>query len=224
MSMDGYEINDDPDYEMPDGFNSDSPEIRPGLGNREYWELDDYENETMVNPEYTPYTVTEIIPDKRTRYNSGLLEWQDGVTNKRNFDWSSKMFTEIDGTTVEYKYENNIYDRDLLLDNDKSSLTKPVPIIMMYDGQKGTFGHVYVVTNGEDFDPKKFAYTSITNTMSNGIDGYYYDKQQLDVDTNELSTWGKGFYASVGYVEQEELAYNHEALLEEGWNNLESET
>jgi hypothetical protein len=91
----------------------------------------------------------------------------------------------------------------------------------MYDSQKGLFGHVYVMTNGEDFDPKKFAYSALDNTMSSNAEMFYYDKVLLSVDTNELSTWGKGFYASVGYLPKCEVEYSYNDMLEQGWKDLD---
>ena len=207
--------------DYPEGFDKDSPEVYVGSGNREYWDFDDIEHDTMLNPEYTQYIVTEITPDPRTEYSHGELSWQDSVTKKRNFDWSSQMFTEVEGSSKEYDFNNCVVDRELYLDNDKDNLEDPVPVIMMYDSQKGVFGHIIVQTNGEDFDPNKFAYASISNTMSNGIQSYYYNKQSLAVDNSDLSTWGKGFHASVGYVEKQEIEYDYQALLAEGWKNLE---
>jgi hypothetical protein len=120
-----------------------------------------------------------------------------------------------------------VVSRDLYIHTSKKSAFKvcddePIPAIMMYDSQKGLFGHVYVMTNGEDFDPKKFAYVALDNTMSSSAEMFYYDKVGLSVDTNELSTWGKGFFASVGYLPKCEVEYNFTEMLEEGWNNLEN--
>ena len=214
--------DDEVTLDKPEGFDENSPEVYEGSGNQEYWEFDDIEHETQLNPEYTHYNVVEIIPDPRTEYSHGELSWQDSVTKKRNFDWSSNMFTEVEGSNKEYQFTNNVVDRDLYLDNDKDSLEDPVPVLMMYDSQKGVFGHIIVQTNGEDFDPEKFAYTSISHTMSNGIEGYYYNKESLTVDNNELSTWGKGFYAGVGWVEKAEIEYDYQAMLAEGWKDLEN--
>jgi len=92
---------------------------------------------------------------------------------------------------------------------------------MMYDSQKGMFGTAFVMTNGEDFDPKKFAYVALDNTMANNAEMFFYDKQMLSVDNSWLDTWGKGFYSSVGYVPKGEIEYDLNELLEEGWKDLE---
>ncbi len=216
---------DDDEMEV-DGFDSDSPEVYEGSGNREYWEFDDIEHETMVSYEYGRYSVTEINVDPRAEYKDGELTWSDAATKKRNFDWGSKLYTEVEGSTKEYEHENNVVCRELYIHDSKDTAFEvcdadPIPAIMMYDSQKGVFGHVYVMTDGEDFDPKKFAYASLDNTMSNNIYMLFYDKKSLTVDHNELSTWGKGFFASVGYLPKCEVEYDFQSALEEGWSYLE---
>jgi hypothetical protein len=57
--------------------------------------------------------------------------------------------------------------------------------------------------------------------MSSNAEMFYYDKVSLTVDTNELSTWGKGFHASVGYLPKCEVEYNYSEMLEQGWKDLE---
>jgi len=209
--------------DIPEGFDQDSPEVYEGSGNQEYWEFSDIEHETMLCSDLTQYTVTEITVDPRAEYVDGELQWQDKYSNKKNFDWSSEMFTEVENTSKEYGFDNVVVDRELFLFNKKSDLDDPVPVVMMYDSQKGTFGHLVVMTNGEDFDPKKLVISTLDNTMSTGIEYYYYNKQSLSVDTNCLDTWGKGFFADVGWVERQEIETNYSALLEEGWKNLDDD-
>jgi hypothetical protein len=215
-----YEDDDDMDVE---GFDEDSPEVYEGSGKREYWEFDDIEHETLVSYDHNLYTVTEINVDPRAVYKDGELSWTDKVSSKRNFDWSSKKFTEIDDTSKEYSFDNCVATRELYVHDSKDGVVDPVPVIMMYDSQKGVFGHVYVMTDGEDFDPDKFVYVAFDNTMTSHAEMFFYNKQLLTVDNNELSTWGKGFYASVGYVPKGELEYDLQAAIEEGWEFLDGE-
>lgn len=214
-------FGDDEDYETPEGYDMDSPEVYEGSGNREYWDFDDIEHETMISYEYVPYTVTEITVDPRAEYADGELRWNDKEMRKKNFDWSTPMYNTAGFTTKEYPFENCVVSRELYVHDTKKGLVDPVPVIMMYDSQKGTFGHLYIMTNGEDFDPKKFAYTALDNTMSSNAEMFYYDKVSLSVDHSELSTWGKGFFASVGYVPKDDIEYNFSEMLKQGWEDLE---
>jgi len=214
--------DDEVTLDMPEGFDKDSPEVYEGSGNREYWDFDDIEHETMVSYEYGSYDVTEVTVDPRAQYVDGQLEWNEKETRKKTFDWSANMTTDIEGTTKSYSYDNCVVSRELYVHDTKKGLDDPVPVIMMYDSQKGVFGHVYVMTNGEDFDPKKFAYVALDNTMSSNAEMFYYDKVGLSVDTNELSTWGKGFYANVGYIPKSDIEFDFNELLQQGWEDLEA--
>jgi hypothetical protein len=224
MAMYGDDfIDEDEEVERDEveGFDKDSPEVYEGSGNREYWDFDDIEHETMVSYEYVPYTVTEITVDPKAEYTDGELRWNDKEMRKKSFDWSTPMYVTVGNTEQEYPFENCVVSRELYVHDTKKGLVDPIPVLMMYDSQKGVFGHVYVMTNGEDFDPKKFVYTAFDNTMSNNAEMFYYDKVSLSVDNGELSTWGKGFFASVGYVPKEEIEYDWQSALEEGWKYLE---
>ncbi len=223
MMMYGDDLDDeDIERDEIEGFDKDSPEVYEGSGNREYWDFDDIEHETMVSYEYGSYNVTEVTVDPRAQYVDGQLEWNEKETRKKTFDWSANMTTEIEGTAQSYSYDNCVVSRELYINDTKKGLVDPVPVIMMYDSQKGVFGHVYVMTNGDDFDPKKFVYVALDNTMSSNAEMFYYDKVGLSVDTNELSTWGKGFYANVGYIPKGDIEYDFNELLKQGWEDLEA--
>jgi hypothetical protein len=223
MAMYGDDFSDEDEEVERDeieGFDKNSPEVYEGSGNREYWDFDDIEHETMVSYEYGSYNVTEVTVDPRAEYVDGELRWSDKETRKKTFDWSATMTREID-KVQSYNYDNCVVSRELYVHDTKKGIVDPVPVIMLYDSQKGVFGHLYVMTNGEDFDPKKFAYVALDNTMSNSAEMFYYDKVGLNVDTNELSTWGKGFFANVGYVPKGDIEYDFSMMLKQGWEDLE---
>jgi hypothetical protein len=211
----------DEGYETPEGYDMNSPEVYEGSGNREYWEFDDIEHETMVSYEHNQYSVTEIQIHPQAEYADGELRWNHKESTKKSFDWSAQMFTDVPNTTVNHDFGHCVVSRELYINTDKNGMDDPVPVIMMYDSQKGTFGSVYIMTNGEDFDPNKFVFSALDNTMSNNAEMFFYDKQMLSVDNSWLDTWGKGAYASVGYVEKSSIEYNFTELLEEGWKYLE---
>jgi len=211
------------DVETPEGYDSNSPEVYEGSGNREYWEFDDIDHDTMVSYDYSGYTVNEIKVDPRTEYYKGGLGWNDKESRKRNFDWSAEMFTTVEGTEQEHNFDKVVCSRELFVHDTKKGLVEPQPVMVIYDIQKGTFGHIVVQTNGEDFDPNKLVVSIIESGVGEHIETYYYDKQQVSVDTNWLDTWGKGSGAYVGYAPLYDIEFDFEKYLEEGWENLESE-
>lgn len=218
--MAGY---DDPsEEEVPEGFDENSPEVREGRKFIEYWELDDIDHNTVMSSEYCSFSVNEVELHPKAVYQGNEVTWDDKECQKRNFDWSQRQYTEK-GDSKDYNTDEvpNVYCVENFVHNTKKGLVDPVPVIMLYDAQKGTFGRVVVETNGEDFDPSKLAFGVNENTMTTHIEAIYYDKKDLHIDMDYLDTWGKGFHASVGYIPKGDLEWNRVELLELGWQDLE---
>ncbi len=216
------EDEDDESDEEEGGFDSNSPEVSPGRKYVEYWELDGIEHDTVVSAEYSSFTVTEVELNPKAVYTDGAVEWDEKERRKRNFDWSQKIYTEK-GESKDYSTENRkrVYSTEMFVHDTKKGLVDPVPVLMCYDAQKGSFGRVVVETNGEDFDVNKLVFGVCENTMTTHIDQYFYDKKPLSVDMDYLSTWGKGFHTSVGYMPKCDTEYDYEELLKYGWEDLE---
>ena len=216
------EEDDEVTLDVPEGFDENSPEVREGTKYIEYWDLDDIEHDTVISAEYSSYSVVEVNLHDKAVYNDGALDWDEKERNKRNFDWSQKLYTEV-GESKDHSCDSvpHVYSVENFVHDTKKGLVDPVPVLQMYDAQKGTFGRVVVETNGEDFDPKKLAFAVNENSMTTHVEGYYYDQKQLSVDMDSLSTWGKGFFASVGYIPKGDLEWNRKELLELGWKDLE---
>jgi len=209
------EDNESDEEEEEGGFDSNSPEVSPGRKYVEYWELDGIEHDTVVSAEYSSFTVTEIELHPKAVYVDGSVDWDDKECKKRNFDWSQKQYTET-GEGKDYSCENvsRVYSVENFVHDTKKGLVDPVPVLMCYDAQKGSFGRVVVETNGEDFNIDKLVFGICENTMTTHIDRYFYDKKPLSVDMDNLSTWGKGFHTSVGYIPAGDREWNREELLE----------
>lgn len=217
-----FQMEDDEDEENQE-YDSNSPPVMPGQRDVEYWNLDDFEHDTWVSADYAGFTMCEIELNPQAVYKDGTLDWDDKYSKKRNFDWSQDKFTPK-GSDKEVTFDRVVYSRELFIEDKPDDIlvySEAVPAIMVYDSQKGVFGRLIVETNGEDFDPKKFAYTVCENNMSNHITGFYYDKKQLTLDMDILSTWGKGFHVHAGYLPKIDTEYNHDLNMIEGWQNLE---
>lgn len=218
----GFGDIDNPDDELPEGFDENSPEVFPGRKYVEYWELDGIEHDTVVSAEYASFTMTEVELNPKAVYKDGSVDWDDKECKKRNFDWSQNKYTEK-GESKDYNTEGRkrVYSTEMFVHNNKKDCEDPVPVLMCYDGQKGSFGRVIVETDGDDFDVDKLVFGVCENTMTTHIDQYFYDKKPLNVDMDYLSTWGKGFHTSVGYMPKSDTEYNYEELLKYGWEDLE---
>lgn len=215
--------NDEITLDLPENYDTNSPEVYEGAGDREYYSWDDIEHETLLSFDYSGYTVNEIKVDPKTEYYKGSLEWNSKESQKRNFNWSADMFTTLDGTEQEYSFDKTVCSREFFVHDNKKGLVDPQPVMVIYELQKGTFGHIIVQTNGEDFDPNKLVVSVLETGVGNHIEMYYYDKNPLSVDTNWLDTWGKGAGAYVGYAPLYDIEFDFQKYLEQGWENLDSE-
>jgi len=216
------EDEDDDSDEDEGGFDNNSPEVKPGVKYREYWELGDIEHDTVLSRSYGSFTLQEIVLHPKAVYTDGTIDWDDKETKKRNFDWSQSKYTEK-GETTDFNTEGlqQVYCQEMFIDNEKDKVENPVPVLMCYDAQKGSFYRLYVETNGEDFDVDKLVVGVNENNMTEYMTEYFYDKVSLSQDHDWLSTWGKGFHADVGYMSEYDISFNREEWLKEGWKELE---
>jgi hypothetical protein len=72
--------------------------------------------------------------------------------------------------------------------------------LFFLSSEKGTFGEVYVETDGEDFDPELLQTGQLESDMGEFIESYWYDRKPLQVDYDYSDSMGKGYYAGVGFV------------------------
>jgi len=219
------EYNEDSESDEEEGgFDSNSPEVYPGQKYVEYWSLDGIEHDTVVSADHSSFTVTEIQLHPKAVYVDGAVDWDDKETKKRNFDWSQNKYTEK-GESKDYNTDDRkqVYCTEMFVYDNKKDCEDPVPVLMCYDAQKGSFLRVVVETNGEDFDVDKLVFGVCENTMTTHIDRYFYDKKPLSVDMDYLSTWGKGFHTSVGYMPKCDTEYDYAELLKYGWEDLEEQ-
>lgn len=218
------EENDEVTLDLPEGFDENSPEIQKGVKYIEYWELGDIEHDTVLSRESSSFTVQEIELHAKAVYKDGELDWDDKESSKKNFDWSQQKFTVKKGTeSKDYTTDSlqAVYCQEMFIYDNKEEAEKPVPVIMCYDAQKGAFFRLYVETNGEDFNPEKLIIGVNENNMTEYITEFFYDKKSLSQDHDWLNTWGKGFSAAVGYMSKNDLKFNRDKCLKEGWKDLE---
>jgi hypothetical protein len=101
------------------------------------------------------------------------------------------------------------------------------PVLFIINTEKGYFGHWIVETNGEDFEPKKFAFSVIESNYGEIVDQAWYDKKELYFDQDCYSTTSKSVEAKVGWMEcsdtKETLHNNIDEYWESYQENLEDE-
>jgi hypothetical protein len=143
------------------------------------------------------FRVIEIELHKDAEYADGMLQWKEGVDH----DYSTSMYEEI-GEEDTHEYESNIYSRECYTTDSFDSKDEEdyQPTLFFFSSEKGGFGEVYVQTDNKDFDPELLQTGQIESDMGEIIESYWYDRVPLQVDFDYADTTGKGYYASVGYV------------------------
>lgn len=95
-----------------------------------------------------------------------------------------------------------LFDREAYHDDDDSAKDKHnvVPVLLYHSGEKGGMGCWFVETDGEDFNPNKFCYSTVATNISEIIDQAWYDKKELDHNMDWADTRSKGDWARVGWM------------------------
>lgn len=182
------------EWEDEDMMDPDSP--APGEDFYCWNENDDLEHANGPFAD-SDFLVNEITLHEDAIYEDGLIQWKEDVDH----DYSTMMFEEIDEGEY-FSYEACIYSRECYSSSMDEDAVKAdyKPTLFFLSSEKGTFGEVYVETNGEDFDPELLQTGQLECDMGEFIETYWYDRKALQVDFDYSDSMGKGYYASVGYV------------------------
>ena len=122
-------------------------------------------------------------------------------------------FDEISKSDLEENLKDNI-----------KGLESYVPVITFMSTEKGELGCYFVETDGEDFDPKKLAYSTLETNLSSLIDKVWYNKKELDINFDNSGSTGKGDYARVGYMNTKWHDKNKsEEDLKESWDSFDNQ-
>ena len=73
-------------------------------------------------------------------------------------------------------------------------------MLAFHSAEKGGFGSWFLETEGEDFDPYKLGCGYVETNVAEIVESVYYDKEELENNMDYNDTTGKGYYASVGWM------------------------
>lgn len=122
-------------------------------------------------------------------------------------------FDEISKSELEENLKENIQELDSY-----------VPVIIFMSSEKGELGCYFVETDGEDFDPKKLAYSTLETNLTSLIDKVWYNKKELDINFDNSGSTGKGSYARVGYMNTKwHDKDKSEEDLKEAWDSFDNQ-
>ena len=109
-------------------------------------------------------------------------------------------------TEKEFKPGQHLYGREAYptdideWDFEQVDLELYDPVLCFHSAEKGGFSSYYIETDGEDFDPKKLTFSSVETYLGDILENVWYDKQEVEANFDYNDTTGKGYHASVGYM------------------------
>ena len=190
----GLEWKDDED----DDIDSNSPPVLADGEEFVAWnEVDDLEHLTGYYADST-FIVSEVTEkDDDWAYDENEIEFEAYPLNSRECYADDK---EPENPPADAEY---------------------VPVLMWLSAEKGNFGTWFVETDGEDFNPKKFAVSSIETNLGEMVEVAYYDKVPIDCDYDFAESVGKGYHAYVGWLNLKWHDNEHFIGNDEVWEGYE---
>ena len=177
--------------------------------------IDEDENDlidALANAEHDPeeYDGPEIAEDFYTWSETDDLEHLYGVYGNTEWSWmevtgmkSRDMYDdEYEGEKFEplHLHDREAYHSDTDEHKEKYDV---VPCLLYHTMEKGGMGNFFIETDGEDFDPNKFCYSTVATNVAEIVDEVWYDKQLIDCDQSWCDTRSKGDYVQVGYFNKD---------------------
>jgi hypothetical protein len=165
-------------------------------------EAEDIEPEDLEGP--------EICDEFYTWSETDDIEHLYGVYANTEWSWMEVTGTEgRDSYDDEYEGEKfeplHLHDREAYHeDNDeRKEEYDVVPCLLYHTMEKGGMGNFFIETDGEDFDPNKFCYSTVATNVAEIVDQVWYDKQLIDCDMQWCDTRSKGDYVQVGWFNKD---------------------
>ena len=103
-------------------------------------------------------------------------------------------------TDVVPVYSRERYVNPINMDDENSD--RDVSLLIFLSGERGLdeANSWLVETDGEDFNPKKLAYGALETNFGEFVDAVFYDKKELELDTESATEGTMNREASVGVI------------------------
>ena len=165
-------------------------------------EAEDIEPEDLEGP--------EICDEFYTWSETDDIEHLYGVYANTEWSWMEVTGTEgRDSYDDEYEGEKfeplHLHDREAYHSDTDEHKEKydVVPCLLYHTMEKGGMGNFFIETDGEDFDPNKFCYSTVATNVAEIVDQVWYDKEEIDCDMQWCDTRSKGDYVQVGWFNKD---------------------
>jgi len=171
--------------------------------------------DALSNAEHDPeeYDGPEICEDFYTWSEVDDLEHLYGVYADTEWSWVELPAGTKEGSrdSMENEYEGEVFEPLHLHDREAYHEDHPddgekhdvVPCLLYHTGEKGGMGCWFVETDGEDFDPSKFCYSTVATNVAEIVDQAWYDKEEIECDQSWCDTRSKGDWMRVGYFNKD---------------------
>ena len=182
----------------------DSP--KPGRDDEDYWtawhDLDDFLHLSAPYAD-NQYYVTEIKPKEGVTYDEewGSFEASPEWCDENGYNFWDEVTEPADAEGRDYIA---LASQELYGNRDKFGSDNCVPVLFFHSAEKGAFGEVIVVTDGEDFNPAKFRIDMVETDVGEFIQSYWYDKKLLPVNYDWSDSMGKGTYCYLSVLDVED--------------------
>ena len=141
------------------------------------------------------------------------LEHLYGVYADKEWSWVELPAGTKEGSrdSMENEYEGEVFEPLHLHDREAYHEDHPddgekhdvVPCLLYHTGEKGGMGCWFVETDGEDFDPSKFCYSTVATNVTEIVDQAWYDKEEVYCDQSWCDTRSKGDWVQVGWFNKD---------------------
>jgi hypothetical protein len=164
----------------PDECDPDAPEIKDGFC--AWTECDDIEHLSGVFAD-TEWSWVEITGDVEA-----------GSEESMENEYEGEQFEPL-----------HLFDREAYHEDNDSAIEEHPnheirPVLVYHSEEKGGMGCWFVETDGEDFNPDKFCFSSVSTSLAEIVEHAYYDKEPLECNQDWASTRGKGDTVKVGWM------------------------
>ena len=190
------------DYELQEAMWSDGEDHpdspKPRSDDDEYWtawhDIDDFLHLSAPYADNS-YRVCEIKLKEGVTFDE---EWGGFESESDGYDFFEELTDWDDQEDRDYIA---LASQELYGDRDKFGSDKCVPVLFFHSAEKGAFGEVIVVTDGEDFNPAKFRIDMVETDVGEFIQSYWYDKKVLPVNYDWSDSMGKGTYCHLSVLD-----------------------
>ena len=107
------------------------------------------------------------------------------------------VIIETQLTDVVPVYSRERYVNPINMDDENSD--RDVSVLIFLSGERGCDNWL-VETDGEDFNPKKLAYGALETNFGEFVEAVFYDKKELELDTESATEGTMNREASVGVI------------------------